>query len=210
MSTPNRKPVQIPDGYMQDQQGNLVPVDRIKEIDLKRDEIVKTLVDRARDMNRQMTDFKTEIMKSIEDFVVQSGKKYQVKMGGNKGNVTLMSFDGRYKIERAIAEHQVFDERLQVAKQLIDECIHEWTDGARSEIRVLINDAFKVDKQGQVSTSKVLGLRRHDIKDRKWKKAMEAISDSVQVANSKAYIRVYERVGDSDQYTPISLNMATV
>jgi hypothetical protein len=33
------------------------------------------------------------------------------------------------KIQRNIAEHIVFDERLQAAKQLIDECLKEWTEG---------------------------------------------------------------------------------
>ena len=38
-----------------------------------------------------------------------------------KGNVTLTSYDGKYKIQRAIAEYLHFDERLQVAKELIDD-----------------------------------------------------------------------------------------
>ena len=55
-----------------------------------------------------------------------------------------------------------------------------------------------------------LALRRLDIRDEKWQKAMQAISESLQVVGSKEYIRFYERVGDSDQYQPISLDLATV
>ena len=69
------------------------------------------------------------------------------KVGGNKGNVTLMSYDGRLKIQRNIAENISFDERLQAAKQLIDECLEEWTEGSRDEIKVIINNAFHVDKR---------------------------------------------------------------
>ncbi|MCG9060278.1 DUF3164 family protein [Laribacter hongkongensis] len=39
---------------------------------------------------------------------------------------------------------------------------------------------------------------------------MEALNDSIRVQCSKSYIRVYERVGDSDQYRPISLDVAGV
>jgi hypothetical protein len=146
----------------------------------------------------------------IEAFVALSGEKYGVAMGGKKGNVSLLSFDGRFKVQRAIAESLVFDERLQVAKELVDQCIHEWSEGARVEIRALINDAFQVDQAGRVNTGRILGLRRLDIKSEKWDQAMKAISESLQVAGSKTYFRVYERVGDSDQYRQVSLDIAAL
>jgi hypothetical protein len=200
----------IPDGYMADAQGRLVPIETVKEIDRLRDQTVREIVGKAKELNELMAKFKAGVFGDIEAFIQLSGEKYGVTMGGKKGNVSLLSFDGRYKIQRAIAESLVFDERLQVAKELIDQCIHEWSEGSRAEIRALINDAFQVDKEGRVNTGRILGLRRLDITDEKWQKAMQAIGDSVQVSGSKAYFRVYERVGDSDQYRPISLDIAAV
>jgi len=37
---------------------------------------------------------------------------------------------------------------------------------------------------------------------------MQAISDAVQVVSSKAYIRIFERIGESDQWSPIPLDVA--
>lgn len=74
----------------------------------------------------------------------------------------------------------------------------------------MINDAFQVDKEGRVNVARILGLRRLDFTDEKWLKAMQAIGESIQVAGSKTYFRVYERVGDSEQYQPISLDIAGV
>jgi hypothetical protein len=54
----------------------------------------------------------------------------------------------------------------------------------------------------------VLGLKRLNIRDEKWQRAMQAIADSVQVSGSKPYIRIYERIGDTDQFKPISLDVA--
>ena len=125
-------------------------------------------------------------------------------------HVSLLSFDGRYKIQRAIQDSITFDERLEAAKGLIDECLKDWTDGARSEVKVIVQDAFRTDKQGNLRTGAVLALRRHDFDDPRWLKAMDAISDAVQVTGSKSYVRIYERVGDSDQYKPISLDIAGV
>ncbi|RAP69965.1 DUF3164 family protein, partial [Candidatus Erwinia dacicola] len=39
---------------------------------------------------------------------------------------------------------------------------------------------------------------------------MNALSEAVQVVGSKSYIRLYERIGDTDQYRPISLDVAGV
>jgi len=93
---------------------------------------------------------------------------------------------------------------------LIDECAAEWVQGARSEVRVLVNEAFRTDKAGEISTGRVLGLRRLEIQDERWQRAMQAISEAVQVVGSKSYVRVYERIGDSDQYAPIPLDIASI
>lgn len=109
-----------------------------------------------------------------------------------------------------MAERLVFDERLQAAKGLIDELLEEWAEDARPELKVLVNRAFSADKEGVVSTLAVLALRRYDINDERWQKAMLAIGEAIQVVATSAYIRVYERVGDTDQYRPIQLDIAGV
>ena len=139
-----------------------------------------------------------------------SAEEYGAKIGGKKGNVSLLSFDGRYKIQRAVQESINFDERLQAARALIDECLTEWTEGARPEVVALVNDAFRTDTKGEIRTARVLALRRLEITDKRWQQAMKAIGEACQVVGSKSYIRVYERVGDTDQYKPISLDIAGV
>lgn len=107
-------------------------------------------------------------------------------------------------------ERIAFDERIQAAKALIDECLVDWTESARPEIKVIVSEAFATDKEGQINTQRVLGLRRYGIDDERWLRAMTAIGEAVQVVGSRSYIRVYERVGDSDQYSPIALDIAGV
>ena len=110
----------------------------------------------------------------------------------------------------AIAERVQFDERLQAAKQLIDECITEWSQSSRDEIKLLVQDAFQTDKEGKINTGRVLALRRINIADAKWQTAMKAIGESLQVIGSKEYVRFYERVGNTDTYRPIVLDVAAV
>lgn len=200
----------IPDGYKADAKGRLIPLDAIKPIDQARDQLVAELVGRTKQMNRDLAAFKEALFNDIDAFVDLSAERYGAKLGGEKGNVSLVSFDGRYKVLMAIQDSLAFDEGLQAAKALIDECVHEWTQDARVEIKALINDAFQVDKQGHISTGRILGLRRLDIKDEKWQRAMTALSESVRVQNSTHYLRVYERVGLTNKYEPIALDIAGV
>ncbi|OHD21158.1 MAG: sulfate transporter [Spirochaetes bacterium GWB1_59_5] len=198
---------QVPEGYMRDAQDRLVPIETVRQIDLERDAIVREIVGKAELLAGQLAGFKKKTMDDIQAFIELSAEKFNVKLGGIKGNVNLLTFDGEYRITRAMNENIVFDERLQIAKQLIDECITDWSAGSRAELRALINDAFYVDKQGKINTQRVLGLRRLDIKDDKWQKAMDAIGESLQVADTKAYIRIYKR-NQAGEYKLVNLDVA--
>lgn len=200
---------QIPEGYKQDAKGNLVPVANIKQIDLEKDELILNIVSQAKLSAKVLSDFKEKSMKEIQSFVELSADKYGVKIGRIKGNVQLVTFDGKYKVLRAMSDSLTFDEKLLAAKELIDECLRDWSEGARDEIRIIINSAFDVDKKGKVNTAKILELRRYSIEDVRWKKAMRIIDDSITVEFSKAYIRVYERL-ENGEYKPISLDVASV
>ncbi|WP_216891588.1 DUF3164 family protein [Pseudomonas putida] len=199
----------IPEGFLKDAKGHLVPLDLVKPIDMARNDLVLELVKKAQAVSDVLATFKADAFGDIKAFVDMSAEQYNAKLGGKKGNLTLMSFDGQFKVVQAAQDSIRFDERLQAARALIDECLTEWTEGARSEVRVIINEAFQADKQGEISTGRVLALRRMDIKDERWQRAMEAIGDAVQVVGSKSYIRVYRRVGDSEQYVPIPLDIAS-
>lgn len=112
-------------------------------------------------------------------------------------------------MQRAIAEHIQFDERLQAAKALIDECLRDWIKGSRPEITTLVNDAFRVDQQGKLRTGSILALRRLDIHDARWRRAMDAIGDAVQVIGTKSYLRFHYRDANG-QYQSLSLDIAGV
>ena len=199
----------IPAGFRRNSQGHLVPENQIKAIDLLRDELVRKLIDKAKPLRQALADFRADAFAEIEAFVQLSAQEYNAKVGGKKGNVTLMSFDGDYKVIRAIGETLAFDERLQAAKELIDDCLRDWTEGAREEIAVLVQNAFRVDANGEIRTGSVLGLRQLDITDERWKRAMQAIGDAVQVVGSKTYLRLYQR-NDLGAFLPISLDLASV
>ncbi|MGT3004393.1 DUF3164 family protein [Pasteurella multocida] len=195
--------------YWKNIKGNLVPDEMVKEIDKERDCLVRNFVEQAIEKQKEVRAFKTQVFDDIGAFIQLSAEKYDVQLGGRKGNVTLVSYDGEYKLMIAVQDRLTFDERIQAAKQLIDECLHEWSADARPELRSVINDAFQVDREGNLNTARILSLRRVEIQDERWTKAMQAISDSIQIVDSKDYVRFYKR-DENGNYQQISLDMARV
>lgn len=198
------------DQFRRNAKGHLVPVEQIKDIDRLRDDLVQEVIGKVTKLQEEMRRVKAEISTEVEAFLHLSAREYDTNYGGKKGNVTLSSFDGQYRIVRAVADHLAFDERLQVAKELIDQCIHEWTAGSSSEVQALVEHAFQTDSAGKISTARVLSLRSLNIQNEKWQQAMQAIMDSIQVTGSKSYLRFYERQGEDGAYRQISLDVAAL
>ncbi len=194
--------------YRTNPQGHLVPVESIKPLDLLRDDTVRTIVNAATAVQKQITDFKTQARADIDAFLEISSEQYNVNWGGKKGNLQLTSFDGRYRLVLQVSDSLQFDERLHIAKQLIDECIHAWTADSNSNTRALIEHAFQTDKAGNINKGRVFSLMRLKIEDDRWKMAIEALKDSIQISSSCEYLRVYQRIGQTDQYQQISLDSA--
>lgn len=210
MMTDETQPKDIPEGYKCNAAGHLVPIDAISELDKARDELVLELVAKAKSTHSTISKTKADMMADIGAFVELSAEKYNTLLGGTKGNVTLLSFDGRFKVVRSVQDTMVFDERIVAAKAKVDTCIHKWTQDSRTELKALIEHAFQVDKQGNISVSRIFGLLRLDIADDDWRDAMKALRDSMQVVASKSYVRVYERANSESEYKAIALDMAAV
>jgi hypothetical protein len=200
----------IPDGYMQNAAGHLVPLEQVREADLLRDQVARDLAAAARDLSAQLAAFKQKALADIADIVALAGERYGVVMGGKKGNVQIDSYDGRYRVSRQVAERIAFTEELEVAKELINRCIIRWSEGANPQIRALVDRAFRTDSKGQIKTAAVLELLRLEITDDEWSRAMSAIRDSILSTGTAIYVRVYERIGMTDQYRRIPLDIASV
>lgn len=200
---------EIPAGYVKDRDGHLIPKDKVKPLDRERDRLVNRLAKEAEAISGTIADFRERAFDEIAAFADHSAAEYGAKMGGKKGNMTLHNFDGSIRIVVARGETKTFDERLQAAKAIIDECIHKWAKGSNRNLQALVDHAFQVDKAGKVSVERILGLRRLNIEDEAWERAMKAIADSIQVVGSKRYFRVYKRIGETENYVPVSLDAAS-
>lgn len=203
---------QIPEGYKEDSSGALRALESIKAIDLLRDELVQKISARAIELNKALAEFKAQSLDEIARFVELSASEHDVKLGGEKGNVTLSSYDGAFKVLRANHDAISFNEKIQAAKDLIDECLRDWTGrpGVPAGLIAIVNTAFKRNSNGEISVSRIMDLRTYDIADERWKKAMNIIADSMAVRGTITYLRIQVRQGRTDKYETIALDIAGV
>lgn len=194
------------ENYIKKSNGDMVLKANIPAVDLLRHELVERLVERGREIAELVEQYKREAYLEIEAFVDVCATEYGIKRGGKKGNITLPNFDGSLKVLLSRDEQAQFDERLALGQQLIRECIDELLDGANPELKMIIDSAFQVNKQGQVSVSRISGLRHLKISHPKWNQAMDVLKDSIFAAGRRTYIRLYERKRETDKYTQISLD----
>ena len=200
---------QVPDGFMLDAKGRQVPVNLVSDYDKAKDQLVKEVVAGALEVRAQLQAFKVQAMGDVDALVQLAMEKYKApkKPGGDKGNVTLYSYDGRFKVARSIGQFVQVGEQIHAAKSIIDSLLNEWTEGSRDELKRLVMDAFQVNQEGHFNIGRLMELRRLEIHDERWQQAMVAISDAVQVVATKSYLRIYERDANG-KYQPITLDIA--
>lgn len=190
--------------YMKNAQGHLVPVANVKELDKIRDRLVIDMVLSAKERANQIAQFKSSCHEHIASFIELAAQDHNCAMGGQKGNVTLHSFDGRYRIVRAKDDRVVFNEGLTIGRQKVMACVDGWKEGAKKHLVTIVNRHFETDKDGHLSVSKVMGLFSYQIDEPDWLEALDVIRKSIQVVDTKTYIRFYER-DDLGKYVQISL-----
>jgi hypothetical protein len=194
--------------YWRDAGGRLVPEGLVKPADRLIDQTVRAIVSYADDLSARIARFRGHTFDDIGALQDLLAANYGARAGGRKGNVTLTSFDGTIKVSVQVQDHISYGPELQVAKSLVDECIAGWAAGARDEIRVLVEHAFQVDKEGRINRGALYQLRRVDIDDERWHAAMQAIADSMRVIGSSTYVRFYRRDDPRGRWQPVTVDLA--
>lgn len=210
MTNPIQVQPHIPEGFMMNRKGDLVRVENIKEQDLLRDQLVNDLAPAAVDLHKALKAFKVAALQDIDDLVAICGERYGVKLGGTKGNVTLRTYDGKYKIERTFRETTGFTEELEAAKALFERYAERLAEGVDPNVQVIIKHAFRLNRKGQISTTEVVKLMNYDVDDPDWSTAVKALRDAMTVIGSCVYISVFERIEDTDQYRRLPLDISAL
>jgi len=210
------QPATIPDGvvlvegkeHRTDAKGSLVPIALVKPRDLLQDEIARKIMGYAIALSEQITRFKAHVAEDIQVFEEVLALEYDAKIGGPKGNKSLMSYDGLFRVSVRTADKYEYGPELETAKSLVDECMNDWASDARDELKVIVTEAFNVNKEGNVSRAALLRLKKWDIKDERWLRAMDAINDAEREVGKATYFHCHRRVTTDAPWEAITIDLA--
>ncbi len=188
--------------------GLWVPEAQVKAQHLLEDQTVRKITAYADELSAQISRFRGHTFDDVATFVELLAEKYGQKRGGEKGNITLTTFDGLQKVVVAVQDQLSFGPELQIAKGLVDECIVAWAEGADSKIRALVEHAFQVDREGRINRAALFQLRRLEIDDERWRSAMTALGDAIRVIGSREYVRFYRRASLKGRWQAITIDLA--
>lgn len=193
--------------FREDARGAFVPETSIKPQDILKDDLVEESAAKIIALEEEMRKVKKEVLDSIRAYIDLIGEKYGVKLGGQKGNIQLVSFDGRTKILISINERISLNENVIAAKELIDQYLEDAIKGSSADIKQLVTSAFRV-KQGSLDARSILRLRQLNIEDERWRKAMDIIADSIVIQSSDSYLRLYRKnSAGTMEYIPLDFSV---
>lgn len=209
-------PIEIPSGrvdmngveFIGTSDGGLIPVSAVKPQYLLEDDLVRQEIGHAWALSEQLSRFLEHFAENLMAYEQLVGEKYGAKVGGKKGNKTLMTYDGLFKVQVQVADNVVFGPELQIAKSLVDECLTDWTSGSGDELKAVIQRAFNTDKEGQINRAALYSLLRLEIADPRWQNAMQAIRDAMRIVGSKSYVRFYHRQTTDAAWQAITIDLA--
>lgn len=203
-------PVTPPEGYVMDAKGRMIPASSVRPQEQLEDQMVRSCVGYAVRLANELRRFKAYTFADVETFLAALREEYQVEKRGarGKGNVTFTTVDGLVKMQVAVSDRITFGPELQVAQDAFRSCIDDWAEGAREELRALVDSAFQADREGNVSRDAVFRLLRMEFNDDRWKAGQTAIRDSIRVIGSKAYCRFYVRRTHEDPWDAVPVDLA--
>jgi Protein of unknown function (DUF3164) len=100
--------------HMLDSKGRAVPVAFVKDADKLITQTVGKIHDFAVDLSETVGRFKGHTFDDVYTTVALLAESYGVKRGGDKGNITLTSFDGLKRVSIKVAQQLAFGPQLQI------------------------------------------------------------------------------------------------
>jgi len=193
--------------FLVDEEGLECPVKYIDKKVLARHNVVEKIIKKVEKAQNELKSLKQSLFKEVKGYLDMIADEYGEDW---KGNARLMNFDKTKEVEMSICRNIMFDERLNIAKAKIDDCLKRWSGSATDELRMIVLRAFNVDKKGNVDVRQILGLKQFRFEDPVWQEAMAIIDESITTTYSKEYLVFSTRDNPRGQFKTISLNFSNI
>ncbi len=190
-----------------DHNGQVIPSAYVPKLDKDRDRVAQRYAKKAIDLRDRIAAFKEELLETCDDLYDQMMAENKVNPT-TKGGYTVTSFDKAVKIEVAVSQKIEFDDRIQVAQEMINKYLADKTGDIDDDLRQIINLAFQTTK-GSMDVKRVLSLFSLNIKSKQWLDAMEVLKKSITRNHTRRYARVWVK-DDQGNYQNVELNFSSI
>lgn len=191
---------------MTDSTGNKIPLKYVAAYDKARDKVTRKILarfERARSM------LESVVSESIAD--LDSLAKIKASLGV-KGNFSARSFDALIQVSIRQQYNIRLDERVIRARELMMEYVGGVLDRVQgidvSALRLLVQEAFKSNCQGFLSTGRVLALMRMEVDNAKWREAKLILQEALKPEKGKQYLICETRKSTQGDFKAIRLDIA--
>lgn len=194
-----------------DEAGNQIPYSNITKKEKVIEEVAFKIASDALRVNKQLIQFKNKIRKLVDAAVDSIIQNYSGKKTVFKGNYTLYNFDRSIKICVKVSQPIKFDEvTIEQARQLLREFLEDGLSAKNMFIKQMVLDAFET-RRGQMDTKRVMGLQRYAdrIDDKRYRKAMELITQSIRRPESATYYQVWIK-DEKGNFKSVELDLARI
>ena len=106
---------------MLNSRGDSIPTYIVKPYEKQKNRLVNSIHKEAVTLNAKLAAFREKTRDRMLTFCKKCYADAQVKMRGDKGNLTLSSYDNLRKVQISVQNTIAFDERLSIARDLINE-----------------------------------------------------------------------------------------
>ena len=172
-----------------DSRGAACPAKFIPPVEKRRDAAVERIHKIGKRLEEQMRKAKKDVLDELDAYLEWLDKNSDAPRS-RKGNTTLTNYSGDKQVELAMDDVVKLDERLQQAKELVDEYVASLGESAPDELTTLAHTSFDTDKSGRVNQALVLRLVKYQFKDERWQRAVQLIRESIQVVGTRQYLQL--------------------
>lgn len=200
----------IPDGYVMRANGDLTLESNLSDLEREENALVSELFPQAKALHEAIGRFKHDAMNLIEGTIKRCIAEHKIKRFERiKGNVSFVSIDGKYKVERAINDKIEANSGVEAARQLFSQYVEVLEQQSGDDVKEFIASSFKLNKD-QYVTSKLVELCNKSISHPLFKQARTALQEALFVGSSKAYVRFYIKNDSDDSWEPMPLQFSSI
>lgn len=182
-----------------------------KQYETKRNKIMQVLCQTATLNNKRLSTFKQKAFELLLSFREEM-LDYGDLRGGKNNKGSFMLKDDKYKIEFSSQVIKRFDERAQMAEELMKEFLKTFVKKRDTEVFELVNSLLaRNEKTGDFDINLINRLYslENRFEDENWRKAIRLFKEAYTPDSTAQYIRFYIR-DENNKWQLINLNFSSI